>query len=73
MNAQLPPLTEKDALSLLDAKFEGRWRRDREGWVTVERRGVAWRVHYRRGTVLEVWNSEAEARSNATSEEVAVS
>lgn len=50
-----PLLTEEDAIFLLDAKYGGRWRRDREGWVTLERRGIAWRVHYRRGKLLEVW------------------
>jgi hypothetical protein len=48
-----PFLTEEEVLSLLDAKLDG-WRRDREGWVTVERDGMAWRIHYRRGELLEV-------------------
>ena len=46
-------LTEEVVLSLLDAKHGG-WKGHREGWVTVEHCGVAWRVHYRRGELLEV-------------------
>lgn len=48
-----PLLTEEDVLSLLDSKHEG-WKGDREGWVTLECRDIAWRAHYRRGRVLEV-------------------
>ena len=48
-----PLLTEEGVLSLLDAKHEG-WKADREGWVTLEHRGIAWRAHYRRGRLLEV-------------------
>jgi hypothetical protein len=48
-----PLLSEEDVLSLLDPEHRG-WRSDREGWVTVNRCGVAWRVHYRRGELLEV-------------------
>ena len=46
-------LTEEELLSLLDVERRG-WERDREGWVTVEHGGIAWRVHYRRGRLLEV-------------------
>ena len=48
-----PLLTEEEALSLLDAKISG-WKRDRDPTVTVERDGMAWRIHYRRGKLLEV-------------------
>jgi hypothetical protein len=48
-----PLLTEEELLSLLDAKLGG-WKRDREGWVTVERDGMAWRIHYRHGEILEI-------------------
>ena len=43
----------EDCLALLDGERSG-WRRDREGWVTLERSGIKWRVHYRRGELLEI-------------------
>jgi hypothetical protein len=50
----VPPLvTEEDVVALLDAKHD-RWKGDREGWVTLEHCGISWRVHYRRGELLEV-------------------
>lgn len=48
-----PVLTEEDVLCLLDVRQE-RWKGDREGWVTLEHGGIAWRVHYRHGEILEV-------------------
>lgn len=45
-------LAEEEVLALLDAKHE-RWKRDREGWVTLERSGIMWRVHYCRGELVE--------------------
>lgn len=48
-----PLLTEVAVLSLLDAQHDG-WKSDREGWATLEGRGIAWRAHYRRGRLLEV-------------------
>lgn len=45
-------LTVEETLALLDAQHNG-WKRDREGWVTLERCGIMWRVHYRRGELLE--------------------
>jgi hypothetical protein len=55
-----PLLTEEDVLSLLDARHGG-WASDREGWVTLEHQGIAWRVHYRRGELVEVgwWDTPA--------------
>lgn len=50
--------SEDYLLALLDARHPG-WKNDREGWVTLKRWGVAWRVHYRRSELLEVgwWGS----------------
>jgi hypothetical protein len=48
-----PLLTEEEVLSLLDGRHV-RWRGDREGWVSLKHCGIAWRVHYRRGELLEV-------------------
>lgn len=45
--------SEEYLLALLDARHPG-WKNDREGWVTLEWWDVAWRVHYRRGELLEV-------------------
>lgn len=45
--------SEEYLLALLDARHPG-WKSDSEGWVTLERCGVAWRVHYRHGELLEV-------------------
>jgi hypothetical protein len=54
-------MTEEEVLSVLDVEHEG-WKGDREGWVTVER-GIAWRVHYRRGELLEIgwWDTLGRA------------
>lgn len=46
-------LTEEAVLPLLDAQHDG-WKGDREGWVTLETGGIAWRAHYCRGRLLEV-------------------
>jgi hypothetical protein len=51
MNA--PLLTQEQVLSLLDSHND-RWKADREAWVTLECHGIAWRVHYQRGKLLEV-------------------
>ena len=48
-----PLLSEEEVLVLLDAQHDG-WRGDREGWVTLECRAIMWRIHYRRGELLEV-------------------
>lgn len=48
-----PLLGEEEVLALLDTEHTG-WKSDREGWVTLELRGVTWRVHYRRGRLLEI-------------------
>jgi hypothetical protein len=61
-HVNLPPLvTDEEVLSMLDARHDG-WTRDREGWVTLERDGIAWRVHYRRGQLVEMgwWGTLAQ-------------
>ena len=61
-------LNEEEVLSLLDAE-RGGWRGDREGWVTIEHDGLEWRVHYRRGRLLEVgwWGMRQAGIEPATS------
>jgi hypothetical protein len=46
-------LTGEQVRAVLDARHDG-WKRDREGWVKLELSGVMWRVHYRRGELIEV-------------------
>lgn len=48
-----PLLTQEQVLPLLESHND-RWEADREAWITLEHRGIAWRVHYRRGKILEV-------------------
>jgi hypothetical protein len=66
-------LTEEDVYSLLDARRDA-WRDDRAGWVTLEHCGIAWRVHYRRGEVLEVgwWGTLGRAPARRRGGRVAV-
>lgn len=54
-----PPhlLTRQDVLCLLDSQHSV-WKGDREGWVTLQHRGIPWRVHYRRGELLD-WTARA--------------
>ena len=60
-NASGVLMTEEEVLSVLDVEHAG-WKGDREGWVTVERGAIAWRVHYRRGELLEIgWWGTARA------------
>jgi hypothetical protein len=68
-----PLLTEEDVLSLLDDQHDG-WKVDREGWVTLERGGIAWRVHYRRGELLEVgwWGTLGRAPARRGGQRAAV-
>ena len=56
-------LDDEEVIALLDAKHPG-WKRDCEGWVTLERAGIMWRVHYYRGELVEVgWWGDPRTRS----------
>lgn len=65
VNTHHPP-SEDNLLVLLAARHP-RWKDDREGWVSLEQCGVAWRVHYRHGELLEVgwWGALAHTQSSA--------
>lgn len=66
-NASSPLITEEDVVCLLDAQ-RGGWMADRVGWVTIKHRGIAWRVHYRRGELVDVgwWDTPSRAPAAAS-------